>query len=117
MDRRGFLKTIAGFAALAATPSAFKATIEHLPLHDGILQPYTIIENQTFILDKPYVIELPYTIIRNCVFIAQVGGFDGPMLEVSVNTHDVTITGCFFKNEGYSNITTSGIINLREGVS
>lgn len=89
MNRRGFLKTVAGLAALAAVrnavgdilpaPESFVSTVERVQDIER-----TFIDGQIFILDRPYIVEFSNTVITNCMFIAR-GAWVGPMMEIRGN--------------------------------
>ena len=86
VNRRGFLKSIAALAALAASPATFASKQDEL---------WTIIEDQTFILDKTYVIDFPNTIIQRCEFVMK---SKGAVLELTDRARNCQIINCRFSS-------------------
>lgn len=104
MDRRRFLRNVAGLAALVAVrnlagdyiqaPESFK--FEPQFLDPG--GPYTVIKDQVFILDAPYVLDIPRTVITGCTFIAR-GSWEGHMMEITNPATGCIIAHCMFSDE------------------
>ena len=93
--RRGFLKAVTGLAAYAAVQNAigdWRIAPETFRAVERVVdnRPVTVVEGQTFFLDKPYVIDQPNTLIMNCRFYVR---GDGPA--IICNADNCTIMGCF----------------------
>lgn len=98
MNRRGFLKS---FGALAALAVAGPALAQLEPIANASLieaMRSGLVENQTFLMDGPFVIDIPYLTIRNCTFL-----FNAKLNETFVRdvfgpkAHHCTIESCSFQ--------------------
>lgn len=67
VSRRRLIKGVGSLAALTVVASAIPSVVKALELKEQL--KLGVIENQTFYVYEPIVIDLPNTIIRNCYFI------------------------------------------------
>jgi len=99
MNRRGFLKSFGAIAALVvAGPALAKLTpIENASLV-GQMRDFGVIENQTFIMDGPVVINASNLTICNCTFLFRSwpAGLQ-PMITLADECKNVAIVSCSFK--------------------
>lgn len=69
MDRRGFLRSFAAFAAVAVAPKtlASLAPTDQDRLVSAMRSG--VVQDQTFLLDGPIILDIDNLVIRNCEFI------------------------------------------------
>lgn len=103
-SRRRFIRDAAGLAALtvaaAHVPSIFQSTRVRLATADLERQILNgTVEGQVFYIDRPIVLDLPGTTIRNCQFIAT---SDLPyFVYVAPEASHCIITNCQFYGRDY----------------
>ena len=89
MNRRDFLKGLAALTAVAASPTLLQSSVERW-------ERRSLIENETFYLDRPLQLDMPDGfVIRNCRFVANPGFVGDCMVNLRSGDHG-SITGCVF---------------------
>ena len=90
LSRRKFIRDAASLAALTVVASQVPSLLKYNELKAQLASG--LIENQTFYLTEPVIIDLPNTVIRNCYFVAQ-----NPMpymIKLASNAHHCLLENC-----------------------
>ena len=91
MDRRGFIKSALGLAALTVAGVNAPSLLAQRSIQEQVSSG--LVENQIFYIDEPIVIDIDNVKIRNCRFIVNT---DLPNV-ITVLSESFQITNCDFE--------------------
>ena len=97
MNRRGFIKGLAGLAALAVVPGT--AVLAAKTQQERFLAAAAtgLIEHQTFYLDGPVVLSgIDGLVIRHCTFLLRLKSGES-MVSADESCRNVLVTSCIFR--------------------
>ena len=100
MNRRTFIGSFAALAALAVTPSLAKLTQSDMSRLVAMMRT-GIVQDQTFVLDGPIVIDASNLIINRCTFLFRVLTNAMPCIDVPDGVSGTVIENCVFDRATY----------------
>ena len=102
MNRRLFLKSISALAAIAVVHKAdalIPLTVDETERFMKMAKS-GIVENQSFLLKRPIIIDFPNLTINKCKFILDFDHYsylNRSAIEVTQRAKNLSITNCFFE--------------------